>query len=131
MAGLYVDTSALGRLLLAEPDAPAISEALRRYSEWWTSRLLIVELRRPAVREGEESAAEELLDGLKFVTVDATALERASTLPPPEVRALDAIHLEAAIRLRDAGNVTAMLTYDGQLQAGCAHHGLPIEAPKP
>jgi len=39
------------------------------------------------------------------------------------------IHLDAAIQLRKRGSVDAVLTYDRQLQAGCAHHGLPIEAP--
>lgn len=32
-------------------------------------------------------------------------------------------------RARD--DVTAVLTYDHQLQAGCAHHTLAIEAPPP
>ena len=31
MAGLYIDTSALGRVLLAEPDAVAIRATLARY----------------------------------------------------------------------------------------------------
>jgi uncharacterized protein with PIN domain len=33
VAGLYVDTSALGRVLLDEPDAAAIRSALARYEE--------------------------------------------------------------------------------------------------
>ncbi len=48
MAGLYLDTSALGRVLLAEPDAAAIRATLARYDGWWSSDLLIVELRRLA-----------------------------------------------------------------------------------
>ncbi len=52
MAGLYLDTSALGRILLAEPDAVAIRAALANYDAWWSSELLVVELRRLAVREG-------------------------------------------------------------------------------
>jgi uncharacterized protein len=46
MAGIYVDTSALGRVLLGEPDAGAIVDALDEYETWWSSALLIVELRR-------------------------------------------------------------------------------------
>ena len=48
MAGLYLDTSALGRVLLAEPDAAAIRATLASYDGWWSSDLLIVELRRLA-----------------------------------------------------------------------------------
>ncbi len=35
MAGLYLDTSALGRILLAEPDAGAIRAAVANYDAWW------------------------------------------------------------------------------------------------
>lgn len=37
MAGLYVDTSALGRVLLAEPDAAAIRAKMGDYDAWWSS----------------------------------------------------------------------------------------------
>jgi hypothetical protein len=45
------------------------------------------------------------------------------------VRTLDAIHLDAAVELYGRSEVAAVLTYDRQVQMGCAHHGLPIEAP--
>jgi hypothetical protein len=56
-------------------------------------------------------------------------LERASRLPPSEVRSLDAIHLDAAVELLDAGEIAAVMTFDGQLQRGCEHHQLGVEAP--
>jgi hypothetical protein len=52
MSGLYLDTSALGRVLLAEPGALAIRAALAGYDAWWSSALLGVELRRLAARSG-------------------------------------------------------------------------------
>lgn len=129
MAGLYVDTSALGRVLLTEPDAPAIRSTLSRYDRWWSSTLLVVELRRLAARTGRETAGEALLAEMKLHPLDRSTLERASRLPPSEVRSLDAIHLEAAIALRNAGEIEAVLTFDGQLQRGCEHHLLGVEAP--
>lgn len=129
MAGLYVDTSAIGRILLAEPDAAAIRATLVRYDAWWSSELLVVELRRLAARENLLSAADHLISGLQLLGVDSASLERASRLEPSEVRTLDAIHLEAAVALKTRDEVTAVLTYDHQLQAGCAHHALPVEAP--
>ena len=45
------------------------------------------------------------------------------------VRSLDAIHLEAAVRLRDGGQVNGVVTYDQQLSVGCAHHGLAVHVP--
>lgn len=129
MAGLYLDTSALGRVLLAEPDASAIREAFGRYDAWWSSELLLVELRRIAAREGLLEAAEQLLSRVELVAIEGAALRRASLLEPIEVRTLDAIHLEAAVALQRRATISAVLTYDRQLQAGCTHHGLAVEAP--
>lgn len=129
MPGLYVDTSALGRVLLGEPDAEVIRETLARYDPWWSSALLLVELRRLARREGIEERGEELLSLVSTQRLDSSVLKRAAKLDPVEVRTLDAIHLDTAIQLRTRGAVDAVLTYDQQLQDGCAHHGLPVEAP--
>jgi len=82
MAGLYLDTSALGRVLLAEPDAAAIRATLVRYDGWWSSGLLIVELRRLAAREGLQAIAEAVLRGVRTVAVDGEAFERSSRLWP-------------------------------------------------
>lgn len=129
MAGVYVDTSALGRVLLGEPDAEAILDVLGGYDARWSSALLIVELRRLARREGFEQAAEQAIARTRLLDVDRAVMERASRLDPLEVRSLDAIHLDAAVTLAGRGQIAAVLTYDRQLQAGCAHHGLAVEAP--
>ncbi len=125
MAGLYLDTSALGRVLLGEPDAETIREALAGYDTWWSSALLAVELRRLARREGLEALADRLLANVRLADVDRASLDRASRLDPVEVATLDAIHLDAAVEL---AGINAVL-YDRQLQTGCAHHGLAVEAP--
>ena len=129
MAGVYVDMSALGRILLGEPDAELIRDALAGYEDWWSSALLVVELRRLARREGFQDAAERVLAQTSLLDVDRHVLDRASLLDPLEVRSLDAIHLDAAVALAARGEVTAVMTYDRQLQQGCAHHGLAVDAP--
>jgi PIN domain-containing protein len=82
-----------------------------RYDTWWSSALLIGELRRLAEREGLADPAEEMLAEVELVAIDRSTLERASRLPPMTVRTLDAIHLEAAV-----GEIDLVLTYDRQLQ---------------
>ena len=82
MAGVYVDTSALGRVLLAEPEAEAIRGVLAEHDAWWSSELLVVELRRLAAREGLRSEAEEYLEAFRLVAVDSATLQRASRLAP-------------------------------------------------
>lgn len=129
MAGIYVDTSAVGRVLLAEPDAALIRDVLASHDKWWSSELLVVELRRLATREGVAEAAERILEAVHLSPVELQSLQRASRIEPIDVRSLDAIHLEAAVRLHGRGSVTAVLTYDRQLQAGCAHHGLHVQSP--
>jgi predicted nucleic acid-binding protein len=130
MAGIYVDTSALGRVLLAEPDASVILDVLIDHDEWWSSELIVVELRRLGAREGLADAAERLLGALRLAPVDSPSLQRASAIEPWAVRSLDAIHLQAAVRLKDRASIAAVLTYDHQLQAGCAHNGLAVHAPR-
>jgi len=129
MAGLYLDTSALGRVLLGEPDAETIRDTLAGYDAWWSSALLAVELRRLARREGLEALADRLLANVRLTDVDRASLDRASRLDPVEVATLDAIHLDAAVELAGRSAINAVLTYDRQLQTGCAHHGLAVEAP--
>lgn len=129
MAAIYVDTSALGRALLGEPETEAIRTDLATYNAWWSSELLVVELRRLAAREGLEADAEKYLEAFRLVPIDSASLERASRLAPTVVRSLDAIHLEAALQLHNRGEINGIMTYDRQLQDGCAHHGLSVHAP--
>jgi hypothetical protein len=77
MPGVYVDTSALGRVLLAEPDAVPIRTALAGYDAWWASELLVVEFRRLAYREGLTQAAESLMRALR----SRPALQRTTAGP--------------------------------------------------
>src|SRR5271167_4212610 len=49
---VYIDTSALGRILLDEPDKPAIEEALDTFDQITASRLLRIELRRVGTKRG-------------------------------------------------------------------------------
>lgn len=129
MAGIYVDTSALGRVVLGEPDAQAIRARLAQFDPWLASELLVVELRRLGRRKGVLPQAERTLAAVNLVPLTRAMRERASRLDPVEVRSLDAIHLCTALDLHTAGSIGAVLTCDQQLQAGCQHHGIGVEAP--
>jgi predicted nucleic acid-binding protein len=129
MAGLYVDTSAIGRLLLQEPDAPNIAATLVQY-ELWASEILTVEFRRLAARESLVNQAELLLANINLVALNAASLKRASDIPPMTVRTLDAIHLDTAVGLHNQGTIDAVLTFDKQLKEGCAHHSVHVVQPQ-
>jgi len=124
-----VDTSALGRVLLGEPDAEAVIRDLREFDRHIASRLLRVELRRLALREGLLDHADQLLSGISLLPLDEAVLDAAETVRPASVATLDAIHLVTALRLADQALIDTVLTYDARLAGGAREHGLSVIAP--
>jgi predicted nucleic acid-binding protein len=129
VTGLYIDTSALARVMLGEPDAPAITAALGGFTQHFSSRLLAVELRRVALRESLPAVADALLGGVALVPLDEAILASAEAVMPATVATLDALHLATALQLAGEGLITTVLTYDDRLTAGAAAHGLSPLAP--
>lgn len=129
MAVVYLDTSAVGRILLGEPDALAILHALGDYDQRIASRLLRVELRRLAIREECLADADQLLAGIALIPADDAVLAAAETVPPPTVATLDAIHLVTALRVAHADRLDALMTYDARLAGAARRHGLTVLAP--
>ena len=129
MAGLYLDTSAVGRVLLAEPDSEAILAEVGRFERRMASRLLAVELRRLALRHRLRDAADRLLAAISLLPLSEATLAAAGSIEPASVATLDAIHLAAAVELFDADLIDTVLTYDERLAEGAGHHGLTVLAP--
>jgi predicted nucleic acid-binding protein len=129
VSGVYVDTSALGRVLLGEADAPALVDELSRFDQLVASRLLRVELRRLALREDLLSRADRLLSSIALLPLDEAVLDAAEGVEPASVATLDAIHLVTALRLADRDLIHAVLTYDERLAEGVRHHGIRVLAP--
>jgi uncharacterized protein len=126
---VYLDTSALGRILLDEPDRPAILREMEAFDVRVSSRLLRIELRRLALRHDLFDAADRLLTGVALLPLDDAILTGAETTPPSTVATLDAIHLTTALRLAQAERLDALMTYDVQLAEGARQHGLTVIAP--
>lgn len=124
---MYVDTSALGALLVEQLESDALESWLDQTSDMLVSSdLLEVELRRLAVREGIDQAdVTRLLDGVSLAALDRAVYRSAGLLPMPYLRTLDALHLEAAMRL----DAAAVLTYDRRLSKAARSVGLRVVAP--
>ncbi len=124
---VYVDTSALAALLIDRPESPALVDWLDRTpAALVSSDLLETELRRIAVREGlEQSDVTRILDGVALAALDRAVFRSAGFLSMPYLRTLDALHLEAALRL----DVTAVLTYDHRFGEAARSAGLDVIAP--
>lgn len=124
---VYVDTSALGALLVERLESDALENWLDQTSDMLVSSdLLEIELRRLAVREGIDQAdVTRLLDGVSLAALDRAVYRSAGLLPMPYLRTLDALHLEAAMRL----DAAAVLTYDRRLSKAAQSVGLRVVAP--
>lgn len=124
---VYADTSALGALLVEQDETHALVAWLDRTpARLVSSDLLETELRRMAVREGrDQTKASGILDGVSLAVLDRATYRSAGFLPMPYLRTLDALHLEAAMRL----DVDAVLTYDRRLAEAAREAGLDVFSP--
>ncbi len=124
---VYVDTSAFGALLVSQPETNALVEWLDQATATLVSSdLLETELRRMAMREGRDQAkVSAILDGVSLVALDRATYRSAGLLPMPYLRTLDALQLEAAMRV----DATAVLTYDHRLTEAATAAGLDVIAP--
>lgn len=124
---VYVDTSALGALLIDQPESADLVRWLDETpAVLVSSDLLETELRRVAVREGlEQVEVSRLLDGVGLAALDRAVYRNAGFLPMPYLRTLDALHLEVALRLE----ASSILTYDGRLGRAAAEAGLEVISP--
>lgn len=107
-------------------------EARQQLSEWSgyvSSALLAVEAIRACTRYGAEYGREARvwLEGIALLEMDSATLDAATSLDPPALRSLDAIHLATAISIRD--DLSAFFCYDQRLAEAAKGHGLPVVGP--
>jgi uncharacterized protein len=125
----YVDSSALVKLILDEPESPALEAYLEKRPRLATSRLAGFEVARAIKVANSEPAAHaeaaELLERCLLVDVDEPILDRAAELASVELRALDAIHLASAEYLDPAG----VIAYDRRLLEAAIGVGLRTASP--
>jgi hypothetical protein len=129
---IYIDTSALLKLVKEEErEAPALRAFLRAQSapRLVSSALLAVEARRGILRNRPSGLprVDVLLADVLMTGISDAVIERASRLPDPLLRSLDAIHLATALLIRE--DVDALLTYDDRLAEAARAHGLAVVSP--
>ena len=131
MSLVYLDSSALVKLVVREPESAALMEFLREHAHRVSSALALVEVPRALRRAGfgtaERRRARDILARIALVDVDRRALVTAAALDPPGLRTLDAIHLATALALRE--ELVALVTYDRRLAAAAESARLEALAP--
>jgi len=125
----YLDTSALVKLVVAEPESAALQAWLAADRRAVVSRVGALETMRAAARHGRVDLRRllDVLDALDLIELTAEVADRAGGLAPANLRTLDAIHLASAVGLRR--ELEAFVTYDARLAEAATIHGLVVAAP--
>ena len=131
----YADASALVKLVRDEPE----SQTLRTFvadADLVSCELVLTEIPRAIRRAAAHDArldldrlmdrAGEVVDALGLLPLDRALLLAAGALSEPALRALDAIHVAAAV---DLGPLDGFVTYDERQAAAARLAGLRTISP--
>ena len=135
MALFYVDASALVKLVRDEPESKSLRSFLAD-ADLITCDLVLTEVPRAIRRAMAQdpqlppdlllSRAGELLDAVALLPLDRALLAAAGALAEPALRALDAIHVAAAV---DLTPIDAFVSYDERQSAAARLAGIRTVAP--
>lgn len=126
----YLDTSALVKLVVAEPEsAPLLAWLAAPYRVAVSCDLARTELVRAVRRAAPDRMVEAraVLDAVTLLEVAPDVFEQAGRLDPTIVRSLDAIHLASALTLGD--DLEGLVTYDDRLAEAARANGVAVVAP--
>lgn len=129
---LYLDTSALVKLIRREPESDALADwlAAQEPTPWVSSTLIEVELPR-AIRRTEPSLLADVPAMVARVSryeVNEVVRAAAAAYPDPTLRSLAAIHVATGHAVFGA-RLTAFVAYDGRLLSAAEAIGLPTVSP--
>lgn len=128
---IYLDSSALVKLALTEPESPAlvgwlaeradqalVSSALHR-----TEVLRAIWLAEP----GALPRGQRIIRRIGRVSLSHDVLDNAATLPPASLGTAGAIHLASALAIRR--DLVSFVSYDKPLLDAARDAGLPVASP--
>jgi uncharacterized protein len=127
---VYLDASALVKLVVVEPESAALERFLRDWESRVTSRISAVEVVRVARRAAVEELVERadaLLASIALVELSPEISRIAGMLDPPTLRSLDAVHVASALSL--GPDVGPFVTYDARMREAATAAGLNGHGP--
>ncbi len=126
---VYLDSSAIVKLVIREPETEALLAFLEPRQVWVTSALARVEVVRAVRRHGRSATtrAIAMLDALSQLALDDALLDSAAAIDADQLRSLDAIHLASAQQLE--GELDVLVTYDERMLAAARAVGVPVSLP--
>jgi predicted nucleic acid-binding protein len=128
---IYLDSSALVKLALTEPESAALTGWLseRKEQALVSSALHRTEVLR-AIWRAEPGAlprGQRIIRRIGRVALSHDVLENAATLPPGRLGSAGAIHLASALAIRR--DLVSFVAYDKDLLAAAREAGLPVDSP--
>lgn len=125
----YLDSSAIVKLVFAEPESSALRRYLRRRKPYVSSALARAEVGRALLPFGlaANRRGDTVLARIDLIRVSDTVLRAAGSLFPEDVRTLDAIHLATAQGLGE--DLAQVVIYDSRMKAAAETLGLKVVAP--
>jgi predicted nucleic acid-binding protein len=136
VALFYIDASALVKLVRAEPETTTL-KAFLAGADLVASELVLTEVPRAIRRAAAQDPGlplqaliercGELIDALALLPLDRSLLAAAGAFSEPALRALDAIHVAAAL---DLSPIDAFVSYDQRQSAAARLAGLRTFAPQ-
>jgi predicted nucleic acid-binding protein len=128
---VYLDSSALVKLMVAEPESRALMARLPAWPQRVSSALALTEVPRALGRAGfgadARRRARDVLARMALVDVDRRILAAAAALEPRALRTLGAVHLATALAVRE--DLDAVVTYDRRLRIAAEGADLPVVTP--
>lgn len=126
---IYVDSSALVKLVVEEPESGALRGLLQEDPEQLASAIVEVEVPR-AVRRAIPALlpqAQRVVAQVAVVGLSEQIRARAALLEPVTLRSLDALHLATALEVRD--ELDGLVTYDARMAETARALGVAVLAP--
>lgn len=126
----YIDSSALVKLVVREPESSALRRYLRRRRPLVASALARAEVGRAIMHLGDGARRQmhEVLARVELVRVNNRVLATAGTMQLPGLRTLDAIHLATAALFEDT--LTVIVSYDARMTEAAIARGWRVESPR-
>jgi uncharacterized protein len=128
---IYLDSSALVKLALTEPESAALADWLAERADQAlvSSALHRTEVLR-AIWRAEPGAlprGQRIIRRVGRVALSYDILDNAATLPPAKLGTAGAIHLASALAIRR--DLVSFVAYDEDLLAAAREAGLPVDSP--
>lgn len=125
----YLDSSAIVKLVVREPESAALRQVIRGDWPLVTSELAHTEVRRAVAHLDALTTARAgaVVGAFDQLAVTTAILEAAGRVKLPRLRSLDAIHLASAQCLHH--QLEAFITYDARQASAARQLGLTVLSP--